>query len=178
MHSKFKQNVINIYGDKGKQWLLDLPSIVDKISKEWNLTDLKLVDNLSMNYVLSGKQDSQEIILKLSLNKDLIEHENAALTALAGYGTAQVLAHQTRALLFKRLSPALSLKTYLPDRQAQALKIACEVTKKLHQAPLPNNIKLPSIEGRFSLLDKEKTTYTYDEKSGDVKITCLEKDIT
>lgn len=154
MHSKFKQNIINIYGNKSQQWLDDLPHIVNKIAQEWNLTDLTPVDNLSMNYVLSGKQGAQEIILKLSLDTDLIEREKTALTALAGYGAVPVLAYQDRTLLLKNLSPAISLKTYLPDRQAQALKIACEVTKNLHQAPLSQSIKLPSIEERFSLLDK------------------------
>lgn len=108
-----------------------------------------------MNYVLSGKQNSQEIILKLSLDTDLIFHEKTALTALAGYGAVPVLAYQDRTLLLKKLSPAVSLKTYLPERQTEALKIACEVTKKLHQAPLPQNIKLPSIEERFELLNKD-----------------------
>jgi streptomycin 6-kinase len=155
MHSKFKQNVINIYGSKGQQWLDDLPYIVNKIAKEWNLTDLTPVNNLSMNYVLTGKQSNQEIILKLSLDTDLIFHEKTALTALADFDAVPVLAYQDRTLLLKKLSPAISLKTYLPDRQAQALKIACEVTHKLHQAPLPQNIKLPSIEERFALLDKD-----------------------
>ena len=156
MHSKFKQNIINIYGSKGQQWLDDLPDIVNKIAKEWNLTDLTPVNNLSINYVASGKQATQEIILKLSLDSDLIEREKTALTALAGYGAVPVLAYQDRTLLLKKLSPAISLKIYLPDRQAQALKIACEVTKNLHQAPLPQNIKLPTIEERFSLLDKAR----------------------
>ena len=62
MHSKFKQNIINIYGSKGQQWLDDLPDIVNKIAKEWNLTDLTPVNNLSINYVASGKQATQEII--------------------------------------------------------------------------------------------------------------------
>ncbi len=154
MHSKFEQNIINIYGTQGKHWLLDLPSIINKIAQEWNLTDLKSVDNLSMNYVLSGRQSTQEIILKLSLDTDLIFYEKTALMALAGYGAVPVLAYQDRALLLKKLSPATSLKTYLPARKQEALKIACEVTKKLHQSSLPNNIKLPSIEERFSLLDK------------------------
>ena len=154
MYSKFKQNIINIYGNKGKQWLLDLPNVVDKIAKEWDLTDLKPVNNLSINYVASGLQEIQEIILKLSLDTDLIFHEKTALMALAGYGAVPVLAYQDRTLLLKKLSPATSLKTYLPARKNEALKIACEVTYKLHQAPLPENIKLPSIEERFSLLDK------------------------
>ena len=154
MHSKFEQNIINIYGNKGQQWLIDLPSIVAKIAQEWNLTNLKPVDNLSINYVLSGKQNSQEIILKLSLDTDLIFHEKTALMALAGYGAVPVIAYQNRALLLKKLSPAISLKAYLPERQTEALKIACEVTKKLSSAPFPQNIKLSTIEERFSLLDK------------------------
>jgi streptomycin 6-kinase len=155
MHSKFKQNIINIYGDKGKQWLLDLPNIIANIADEWNLTDLTPVDNLSINYVLSGKQNTQEIILKLSLNADLIEQEYTALKALAGFGAVEVLDCKEKALLLKKLFPAISLKTYLPEKRIEALKIACELTKKLHQAPLPQNIKLPTIEERFSLLDKD-----------------------
>ena len=154
MHSKFRQNIINIYKTQGQQWLDDLPNIVNKIAKEWDLTDLKPVDNLSINYVLSGKQNTQEIMLKLSLDTDLIFREKTALAALVGYGAVTILAYQDKALLLEKLSPATSLKTYLPGRRMEALKIACEVTKKLHQAPLPKNIKLPTIEERFSLLDK------------------------
>lgn len=154
MYSKFRQNITNIYGSKGQQWLNNLPDIANKIAKEWNLSNLKPVDNLSMNYVVSGLQHSQEIILKLSLNDDLIKREYTALTALDGFGAVEVLSFKERALLLKKLSPAISLQTYLPDRRIEALKIACEVTQKLHQAPMPQSIKLPSIEERFSLLDK------------------------
>lgn len=155
MNKNFETNIINIYGVKGKQWLIDLPNIIKLIAKEWNLTDLKPVDNLSMNYVASGFQGYRAIILKLSLDNNLINKEYTALKALSKYGAVEVWSYKEKTLLLKKLSPAISLKTYLPDRQTQALKIACEVTKKLHQAPLPQNIKLPSIEERFSLLDKE-----------------------
>jgi streptomycin 6-kinase len=155
MNNKFETNIINIYGSKGKQWLKDLPNIIAKIAQEWGLTDLKPIDNLSINYVVSGFQNSQEIILKLSLDKDLINKEYIALTALNEYGAVEVLNHKEKTLLLKKLSPATSLKTYLPSRRIEALKIACEVTKKLHQAPILENINLPTIEERFSLLDKD-----------------------
>ncbi len=155
MNNKFENNIISIYGDKGKQWLVDLPNIVANIAKEWNLSNLKPVDNLSINYVLSGKQATQEIILKLSLSEDLIFHEKTALTALADFGAVEVLAYSPRTLLLKKLSPATSLKTYLPDRRIEALKIACEITKQLHQAPLLERIKLPTIEERLLLLDND-----------------------
>jgi streptomycin 6-kinase len=155
MNSKFMQNIINIYGDQGKQWLIDLPNILANIADEWNLSNLKPVDNLSMNYVASGLQSSQEIILKLSLDEGLVIREHTALKALVGFGAVEVLAYKKKTLLLKKLSPAISLKTYLPDRRIEALKIACEVTRNLYQAPLPQNIKLPIIEERFSLLDKD-----------------------
>ncbi len=155
MNKKFEQNILNIYGTKGKKWLANLPNIIKSIAAEWDLNSLKSVDNLSMNYVASGFQGEQKVILKLSLDAELIGNEYEALTALSNYGAVQVLAHKEKTLLLKKLSPAISLKTYLPDRKTEALKIACEVAQKLHQAPLPANIKLPSIEERFSLLDKD-----------------------
>ena len=155
MNNKFETNIINIYGDKGKQWLLDLPNIIANIADEWNLNNLKPVDNLSMNYVAIGFQGAQAIILKLSLDESLIEREYTALKALAGFGAVEVLAHKKKTLLLRKLTSATSLKTYLPDSKLKALKIACEVTRELHQAPLPININLPTIEERFSLLDKD-----------------------
>ena len=154
MNDVFKQNILNIYSSKGQKWLNYLPDIVQEIAEKWSLSGLRPVDDLSMNYVLSGFQDNSEIILKISLDEDLIFREMTALTALFGYGAVEILAYQLKTLLLKKLSPATSLKTYLPDRKKQALQIACEVTKKLLSAPKPHNIKLPSIENRFSLLDQ------------------------
>lgn len=156
MNKKFENNILNIYGSKGKQWLIDLPKIIESISQEWNLTSLKPVDNLSMNYVASALQNSMKVILKISLDSELIKGEYTALTALAEYGAVEVLAHKENTLLLKKLNPAISLKTYLPDRRKEALKIACEVVKKLH-TPSPSvssNITLPSIEERFSLFNQ------------------------
>lgn len=125
MNHKFENNIISIYGDNGKQWLIDLPNILANIADEWNLSNLKPVDNLSMNYIVSGFQGSQEIILKLSLDERLVIREHSALKALAGFGAVEVLGYKEKTLLLKKLSPAISLKTYLPDRRIEALKIAC-----------------------------------------------------
>lgn len=155
MNENFVQNILNIYGAKGKRWLIDLPSIVEKIALSWDITLLKPIDNLSINYVASGWRNNKEIILKISLDEDLVLRERTALKALQGYGAVKVLGYKNNALLLEKLNPATSLKTYLPERRGEALKIACEVTKKIHQAKLPSNIKLPSIEERFILLEQE-----------------------
>lgn len=155
MKNSFESNIVNIYGDRGKQWLDDLPAIISKIANKWHLTKLSPVANLSMNYVATGLMRHQEVIVKLSLDKASINREYNALNALSSYAAVKVLAYQPGALLLEKLSPSTSLKTYLPSRREEAIEIACQTTKRLHKAPLPKNIDLPTIEERFSLLDKE-----------------------
>ena len=48
----FKSNIINIYGEKGKAWIDELPRLVSAISSRLDLRDLKEVTNLTCNYVL------------------------------------------------------------------------------------------------------------------------------
>lgn len=154
MNSVFKNNILSIYKNKGRKWLDDLPITINKIAKKWNLSNLNPVENLSINYVASGFQGKQEIILKISLDKDLILKERTALVELKKYGAVELIDFQDDALLLKKILPGTSLKTYLPTRKKEALSIACIVAKKIFEAPLLQNIKLPTIEERFSLLDR------------------------
>jgi streptomycin 6-kinase len=64
----FQSNIISIYGEKGKIWLNELPQLVSATSSKLDLRDLKEVPNLTYNYVLSGFQDGNHIILKLWLD--------------------------------------------------------------------------------------------------------------
>lgn len=50
--NQLKSNIINIYGKRGKAWLIDLPMLVKQIASKHHLTDLQPVKNLSCNYVL------------------------------------------------------------------------------------------------------------------------------
>ena len=84
----FEDNIFNIYGESGKAWLLQLPKLVEKISIKWNLSDLKPVENLSYNYILSGFQDKQTIILKISPDIEELSREAASLTSFFGYGVS------------------------------------------------------------------------------------------
>jgi len=90
MKYSFKLNIISIYGSVGKQWLKALPEIISKITKEYNLANLKPVNNLSYNYVLTGFQGSKAIILKLGLDIDGFKREASALMAFEGSGVVPV----------------------------------------------------------------------------------------
>ncbi|MBU0743922.1 MAG: phosphotransferase [Gammaproteobacteria bacterium] len=151
----FKQNIVNIYKEKGETWLDNLPQLTQKISLMWNLTDLHPVNNLSYNYVLSGFQNKLPIILKLSPENIRLNKESAALKAFAGYGVANILNQTDGALLLECAVPGDSLKNYFPDLDKEATDIFCKVMYKLHQAPIPQNHQLPHISNWLSALDKD-----------------------
>ena len=75
----FTTNILNIYKDKGKKWLTDLPTIIKRLASEYNLSGLKPLSNLSYNYVLSGFLGNRPIILKLGLDNDALKQEASSL---------------------------------------------------------------------------------------------------
>lgn len=150
----FQSNIINIYGEKGKIWLNELPQIVSAISSRLDLRDLKEVKNLIYNYVLSGLQGDNAIILKLGLDHEALNRESFALKCFAGYGVVKVLAEDKSMLLLERAVPGASLKRYFPDREQESIEIACSVMKKLHQANIPATHNFPHIKDWLAALDK------------------------
>jgi streptomycin 6-kinase len=68
----FHSNITNIYREKGQAWLNELPELVTAISSKLDLHDLKEVTNLTYNYVLSGFQADNPIILKLGLDNEAL----------------------------------------------------------------------------------------------------------
>lgn len=153
MKRAFKQNIISIYGSEGKQWLKSLPEIISKIAKESNLAYLKPVNNLSYNYVLSGFQGSQPIILKLGLDIDGFKREAAALRALEGFGVVQVFSENAGLLLLECATPGVSLKSYFPENDNEAINITANVIKRLYNAPIPSTNAFPHIKDWLEALD-------------------------
>ncbi len=151
--SPLEKNIISLYKDKGKVWLLDLPKVVDKISADWRLSNLRPVKNLSYNYVLSGWKHTKPIILKLSPDIHGLKQEVLALKGFSGFGAVNVLAQRDGALLLERAVPGISLKEYFPQKDTRTIKIACDVMKKLHQAPIPKE-DFPHIRDGLIILDK------------------------
>ncbi len=151
----FHSNIISIYGEKGKIWLNELPELVSAISSRLELRDLKEVSNLAYNYVLSGFQGDNSIILKLGLDNEALAREAFALKCFAGCGAVKVLAKDEGMLLLERAVPGTSLKSYFPDREQESIEIACGVIKKLHQANIPEDHTFPHIKDWLTALDKD-----------------------
>lgn len=120
----FDSNIICIYREKGKVWLAELPERVTAISSRLDLRDLKEVTNLTCNYVLSGLQGNNPIILKLGLDHEALNREAFALKCFAGYGIVKVLAEDKGTLLLERAVPGTSLKSYFPTNENESIETA------------------------------------------------------
>lgn len=88
----FHSNIISIYGEKGKTWIDELPQLVSATSSKLDLRDLIEVTNFTYNYVLSGFQGDNPIILKLGLDNAGLTQEAFALKCVSGCGAVKVLA--------------------------------------------------------------------------------------
>jgi streptomycin 6-kinase len=151
----FESNIINIYGKKGQQWLGDLPKLITQVEVTYGLSNLKPVEALSYNYVLSGFQGSKAIILKLGLDIDGFKREAAALMAFSGFGVVEVLSENNGLLLLECAVPGVSLKSYFPEKDDEAINITANVIKRLHQVPIPSHHPFPHIKDWLAALDKE-----------------------
>jgi streptomycin 6-kinase len=151
----FHSNIISIYGEKGKAWLDTLPELVAAIASRLDLRDLKEVTNLTYNYVLSGFQGHNPIILKLGLDHEALTRESFALKCFAGYGAVKVLVEDNGMLLLERAIPGISIKSYFPNQEHKSIEIACGVMKKLHQASIPEGHNFPHIKDWLTALDKD-----------------------
>ncbi len=151
----FERNLTSLYGDRGNVWLVDLPMTISKIANKYHLSHLQPVNNLSYNYVMSGFQDEKAIILKLGLDIAGLKREAHALKAFADHGTAHLLTEDQGMLLLERAIPGSSLKSYFPSSDDQAIRIACNIMKRLHQALLPEAVQFPHIKDWLQVLDKE-----------------------
>ncbi len=153
--NNFQKTIINQHGTVGKAWLANLSNTVTKLADQWNLYDLKPMQNLSYNYVLAGKQGTQEIILKISLDLDGIKQEASMLRAYAGLGTIALLAESRGAILLTKAIPGMPLSDYFPTQEQEAIIIACTIITRLHQDEIPTAIKLPTLQDWLKTLDQE-----------------------
>jgi streptomycin 6-kinase len=153
--STFRSNIISIYGAKGKPWLVELPELVTAISSRLDLRHLKEVTNLTYNYVLSGFQGDNPIILKLGLDSEGLAREAFALKCFADCGAVKVLAEDNGMLLLERAVPGTSLKSYFPNMEQESIEIVCKVMKKLHKASIPAAHHFPHIKDWLAVLDRD-----------------------
>jgi streptomycin 6-kinase len=136
----FIKTIQNTFQDDGRAWLIQLPELIARASKQWGLTDVQPVSNLSYNFVAFASRPSmpreacgsaQDVVLKIGVPRDELTSEIAALKLFNGDGACQLLdCDDARGfLLLERLTPGEMLSELEDDDQRA--HITADVMQKL-----------------------------------------------
>ena len=134
---EFIRTIENGYGEDGKQFVTNLPVLVEECSQRWSLTDVRPVPNLSYNFVAFAKRRSpalplgrsaqDEVVLKIGVPNRELTSEMAALRLFNGEGACRLIDsdEEKGVLLLERLKPGVMLSTMEDDEEAT--RIAAQV---------------------------------------------------
>ncbi len=151
--SNFIQNVVNSNGNRGRQYLADLPALLEEASCRWDLT-LGEPFQLSYNYVCAvTRSDGSPGVLKIGVPNAELTCEINALNIYKGNGACHLLESDSDKgmLLLERLQPGILLSTL--DDDDLATEIAAKVVKAIHR-PLPEGIEFIRLRDWFDQLKK------------------------
>ena len=135
----FTRNLVEVHGDKGRQWIKDFPGLIAHCRTTWNLTDVGKPFALSYNYVVPVlRADGAPAVLKLGIPGDPeFVSELDALAVFNGDGAVRVLETDAEraAMLLERVIPGTPLRRLLMNDDDQATHIAASVMQKLWKPP-------------------------------------------
>lgn len=134
------RNVVGAWGEAGAQWLADLPAILERLARDWELTVGEPFD-LTYHYVTAVTcGDGTRAVLKLGVpGGESLAEEAPALEAFAGRGAVRLLRTDLArgALLLERIEPGWRLRDLVPARDEEATSAAVGVIRRLHAPPAP-----------------------------------------
>ncbi|MGQ9829178.1 MAG: aminoglycoside phosphotransferase family protein [Roseiflexus sp.] len=114
----FSRTIIELYGERGRLWLAELPDLLDTLAASWVLVILPPFPDLTHNYVAPALRANDEpVVLKVGVPNPGLMTEIAALRFFDGRGSAHLItADETcGALLIERLTPGTVLRALEPD---------------------------------------------------------------
>ncbi len=161
---KFARNALDLCGEKGEQWLKDLPQTVAELSKIWSLTVEKHFPNLSYNFVAPCLCEDGEAVLKIALplNNPEIYNEARFLQKANGKGAVKLLkSNEThRAILLERLTPGANLKEVFRQDSGEAIEVAINTMREILSEPPEESVFL-RLEDWFNnfFVKAEKTDF-------------------
>ncbi len=142
---KFNQRMFRINGQKGLDWLADLPNLLDEFSQRWSLILLPPFEPISYNYVAPAiTADGKPVVFKTGFPNPELLSEIYALRHFNGQGSVHLLKSNTdkQAMLLERIKPGEIL--YNLDDDQQKTRIAAQVMQQLWK-PIAETEYFPTI---------------------------------
>lgn len=154
-----KRNIINIFGEQGKHWITNLPSIVNDLAADWQLNHIVPVDNMTFDYVAKASTNvNQPVVLKISCDEKSIANEIQALQYFDGSGSIQLIAHNEKyhALLLQQAVPGTTLKSLYPSQIEYVMDRYIDTMRKLQGKRLSSNHNYRHISDWLMAIDNLK----------------------
>jgi streptomycin 6-kinase len=151
---KFQETVKKTWVKIGEKWLLELPNLLNTLSKKWKLHKIEPFQNLSYHFVAKALQeDGTPVVLKMGCDPEVCLNEYRALSHFSGSGSIQVLDYDKAhsALLLEAAIPGVSLNA-LSSKQ-EAISAYAKVVKAIPSAPLPSE-DFPHVSAWLESIEK------------------------
>lgn len=152
-----KQNIINLYGSQGAEWIVNLPVLITALTNHWGLRGVIPVSNMTFNYVAKAILDSGEpVVLKISYDRQSILNEQQALASLGFGGAIKLIDYHSKynALLLQQAVPGIALKSLYPEQQNYVMDCYVETMQRLHHnQPQHNQSNHPQVADWLTVFD-------------------------
>ena len=177
--SEFINNIEGVFGKAGRQFLVNLPALIEEASQKWGLTDVQPSPTLSYNFVAFAKRAhlhsterseaqvsttgrrtrpsaQRDVVLKMGVPNRELKSEMAALRLFNGEGACRLIEYDAKRywMLLERLRPGAMLVTLEDDEEAT--HIAADVMQKIWRP----------TESASLLANSEKQHSTQKQASG------------
>lgn len=152
-----KQNIANLYGSKGTDWIANLPAIVKALATHWGLSEIIPVSNMTFNYVAKAILSTGDpVVLKISYDRQSIINEKHALIHLGLQGTIKPIDYHSKhnALLLQQAIPGITLESLYRDNPDYVMDCYIETMGKIHHQLLLKESNSPHIADWLKALDK------------------------
>lgn len=145
---EFIRNLEGGFGEKGKQFLANLPASIDEASQKWGLRNVQPVPTLSYNFVAFADRGHEQVMLKMGVPDRELRSEMTALRVFNGEGSCRLIDYDAEKywLLLERLKPGRMLVELEDDEEATY--IAADVMQKIWKPvePLEAASSLATVE--------------------------------
>lgn len=171
---EFAQNVTELRGQEGRDWVERLPDILKRYAEEWHLRIALPFSYQMYNYVTPVEtSDGSKAVLKIGFPTDEeFMTECKALQVFNGKGIAKLIQADlpNAVMLIERLEPGGHLINVQDDEERT--RIAANVMKKLSKKP-PSDNNFPTVRDWFGGFARYRTRV--GQKDGPIPKALVDK---
>lgn len=156
----YKNKTINRYKQKGEEWINNIEAIIEKYQNKFQLEDIKLIENLSINIVLFAKSYKYgDIVMKIGTpGKTSIAEINIMKYYPSEYVPKCYYSNlEDRVMLLEKVNPGYNLSCL--NNIEERVKVFSNIAKNL--------LVQPSKEDKFTTFEeklKEDFEYAHNNK--------------